>query len=153
MYRALRARLKFASRAPRATAKILKSVDLYTPAGVLFRLARRPVPRPEGGGFVVVDVGEGASRALGHRVGVRNPGQGPAGKSPRSPRSGGEATPPITGGWDHGWFGWSGSLAVSRHELLGAEALPTRSVVPTELSTMWYGSEGLHQAVAPAIGV
>ena len=38
----------------------------YTPAGVLFRLARRPVPRPEGGGFVVVDVGEGARGAVGH---------------------------------------------------------------------------------------
>ena len=39
----------------------------YTPAGVLFILARRPVPRPEGGGFVVVGVGEGARGALGHR--------------------------------------------------------------------------------------
>ena len=66
--------------------------------------------------------------------------------------AGGEATPPITGGWDHGWSGWSGSLAVSRLELLSAGALPTRSFVPSE-STMWYGSEGLHQAVAPAIGV
>ena len=81
---------------------------------------------------MVVGVGEGASRALGHRVGVRNPGQGPAGKSPRSPRSGGEATPPITGGWDHGWSGWSGSPAVSRQELLSAGALPTRSFVPPE---------------------
>ena len=45
----------------------------YTPAGVLFRLARRPVPRPEGGGFVVVGVGEGARGALGHR-GTTSPG-------------------------------------------------------------------------------
>ena len=47
----------------------------YTPAGVLFRLARRPVPRPEGGGFVVVGVGEGARGALGHR-GDRHPVRG-----------------------------------------------------------------------------
>ena len=46
--------------------------------GVLFRLARRPAPQPKGRGFVVVGVGEGARGALGHRVGVRNPGQGPA---------------------------------------------------------------------------
>ena len=39
----------------------------YTPAGVLFRLARRPAPQPEGRGFVVVGVGEGARGALGHR--------------------------------------------------------------------------------------
>ena len=45
----------------------------YTPAGVLFILARRPVPRPEGGGFVVVGVGEGARGALGHR-GTTSPG-------------------------------------------------------------------------------
>ena len=37
----------------------------YTPAGVLFRLARRPIPRPEGGGFVVVGAGD-----LGFQIGI-----------------------------------------------------------------------------------
>ena len=83
--------------------KIAAVCGEYTPAGVLFRLARRPAPQPEGRGFVVVGVGEGARGALGHR-GTTSPGQGLVDAMPeRSPPAGGEATLPITGRWDHGW--------------------------------------------------
>ena len=67
---------------------------------------------------------------MGHR-GTTSPGEGLADAMPeRSPPTGGEATPPITGRWDHGWSGWSGSPAVSRPELLSAGALPTHPSYP-----------------------
>ena len=102
----------------------------YTPAGVLFRLARRPAPQPEGRGFVVVGVGEGARGALGHR-------------GDRYPVGGRIHTPAESANWWGGhaaYYGqvgprlvrMSGSLAVSRLELLSAGALPTRSFVPPE---------------------
>ena len=85
---------------------------------------------------MIVVVGEGARGALGHR-GTTSPGRGLVDAMPeRSPPTGGEATPPITGRWDHGWWGWSGSLAVSRQELLSAVALPTRSFVPPEYTVL-----------------
>ena len=101
---------------------------------------------------MVVGVGEGARGALGHR-------------GDRYPVRGRIHTPTEAAHWRGGHAayygqvgprlvtGWSGSLAVSRQELLSAGALPTHPSYPPSTLSVWYGSEGLHQAVAPAIGV
>ena len=102
---------------------------------------------------MVVGVGEGARGALGHR-GDRYPVGGRI-HTPTESAPGGKATPPITGRWDHGWLGWSGTPVgfppgtITRR---GAPDLIRRTPRVCNV-LLWYGSEGLHQAVAPAIGV
>ena len=50
----------------------------------------------------------GSQRRVGPPRGP-SPGQGLGNLTPAESASGGEATPPITGGWDHGGSGWSGA--------------------------------------------
>ena len=97
-------------------------------------------------------------------MGIRGPLHGPVGHSGSVTESftqgratpvvsalGMEATPPITGGWDHRGPGNRSLRDDSQERLIADEPRPTIPRSPRV--NVWRGSVGLHQAVAPAIGV
>ena len=91
--------------------------------------------------------------ALGHRGSVARNGYRAGWYIPSVSAAGGKATPPITGGGTTGGKEIGRPTIARKGHRRADGATSDRSFhVPPE-STFWYGSEGLHQAVAPAIGV
>ena len=101
---------------------------------------------------MVVDVGEGARGALGHR-------------GDRYPVGGRIHTPAESANWWGGHAAYYGQVGPRVIRIVDRPAIARRASysgrtavrpirrIPECSISIWYGSEGLHQAVAPAIGV
>ena len=73
---------------------------------------------------MVVVAGEGVQPRVGPPHWGPLPGSGAGWYIPAESAAGGEATPPITGGWDHGGSGWSGATYGCPPEIIKRGSAP-----------------------------